>query len=125
MLSQWAGPKKIDGTPIWYGLGKDVSVTGSITDVAIVPTTCGTNGTCTAGDFTLAQDWIKYFLVKDEAADVSQLTHREFQDLSHAAVQQYDSIIGTNDPDLNSFRTRGGKMITYHGTVSSCQNIKA
>lgn len=58
--------------------------------------------------------------MKDETADVSQLTHEDFQELAHSSTQQFDSIIGTNDPDLSAFRIRGGKMITYHGTVGSC-----
>jgi hypothetical protein len=34
-------------------------------------------------------------------------------------VQQYDSIVGTNDPDLSAFRDAGGKIVSYHGMVSS------
>jgi hypothetical protein len=35
--------------------------------------------------------------------------------LSHLGVQQYDSIIGTRDPDITAFRDAGGKMLTWHG----------
>ncbi|ATY60496.1 feruloyl esterase b precursor [Cordyceps militaris] len=119
MEGTWRGPTKIDGSPIWYGLGKDVLVTGSMTDVAIVPIECQRNGSCTAGNFTLADDWIKYFVLKDADADTSALSHQEFDDVAHMSHQQYDSIIGTSDPDLSAFRRLGGKMITYHGTSDS------
>jgi len=56
--------------------------------------------------------------MKNSNADVSNLTQEEFDYVWRASVQQYDSIIGTNDPDLSAFQKRGGKMITYHGTVS-------
>lgn len=115
---QWEGPKDIDGKPIWFGLNKDVLVTGSTTDLPIVPTTCHDNGTCTAGEFSLASDWIKYFILRDADADLSDLTHEDFAEMAHMSVQQYESIIGTSDPDLSAFRKRGGKMVTYHGTVS-------
>lgn len=115
---QWEGPKDVDGKRIWFGLNKDVLVTGSTTDLPIVPTTCHDNGTCTAGEFSLASDWIKYFILRDADADLSDLTQGDFAGIVHMSVQQYESIIGTSDPDLSAFRNRGGKMVTYHGTVS-------
>lgn len=115
---QWEGPKDTDGVPIWFGLNKDVLVTGSMTDLPIVPTTCQANGTCVAGDFSLASDWIKYFILRDADADLSSLTQEDFADLARMSSQQYDSIIGTSEPDLRAFRKRGGKLVTYHGTVS-------
>ncbi|RII22925.1 hypothetical protein CUC08_Gglean013364 [Alternaria sp. MG1] len=30
-------------------------------------------------------------------------------------MQQYDSIIGSADPNLSDYRKAGGKIITYHG----------
>jgi hypothetical protein len=88
------------------------------TDQAIVPTTCTANGTCTGGSFELAQDWIKLFILKNANADISNMTHEESDRIAHDSVQQYDSIIGTNDLDLSQFRARGRKMISYHGMVS-------
>lgn len=45
------------------------------------------------------------------------MTHEEFDRYAHMGVQLYDSIIGTNDPDLSEFRARGGKILGYHGLV--------
>ena len=30
-------------------------------------------------------------------------------------MARYNSIMGTDNPDLTAFRARGGKMITWHG----------
>jgi feruloyl esterase len=32
-----------------------------------------------------------------------------------ALVQEFNSMIGTDDPDLSEFHDAGGKMITWHG----------
>ncbi|KAK3935404.1 putative feruloyl esterase [Diplogelasinospora grovesii] len=115
----WSGAKKLDNSSIWFGVNKDAVLTGSQTDPAVIPTTCNSNGTCTRTSFELAADWIKLFILKNSSATVSNLTHEEFDRIAHASVQLYESIIGTNDPDLSAFRDRGGKMITYHGTTDS------
>lgn len=101
-------------------MNKDAVLTGSQTDQSIIPTTCDSNGTCTRSPFELAADWIRLFILKNSSATVSNLTHKEFDAIAHASVQLYESVLGTNDPDLSAFRDRGGKMITYHGTVC-CQ----
>ena len=36
----------------------------------------------------------------------------EYVRLFQASVQQYDSIVGTSDPDLSQSRDAGGKIIT-------------
>jgi hypothetical protein len=93
-------------------------IIGSITDMAIIPTECQDNKTCTPGRFSLGDDWVKYFILKDADADTSSLSHQGFEDIARKSYQQYDSIIGTSDPDLSTFRRLGKKMITYHGIVS-------
>lgn len=118
MFRQWSGAKRVDNSSIWFGVNKDAVLTGKETDLAIVPTICTANGTCTGGSFELSQDWIKLFILKNSSADISNMTHEEFDRIAHASVQEYDSIIGTNDPDLSQFRARGGKMISYRGMVS-------
>lgn len=84
----------------------------------ILSTTCNSNGTCTAEDFALAEAWLKLFIYKNASADVSNLTHEDFDRVAHLSMQMYDSVIGTKDPDLSAFRKRGGKLVSYHGGVS-------
>ncbi|KAK2751232.1 feruloyl esterase b precursor [Colletotrichum kahawae] len=98
----WDGARRADNTTIWFGPSKEAVLTGSITDVAIVPTTCATNGTCTRGSFEIADDWFKPFLLKNSSASTANMAQAEFDDLAHLSVQVYESMMGTNDPDLSS-----------------------
>jgi hypothetical protein len=38
-----------------------------------------------------------------------------FELLWRQSVEQYGAVIGTDNPDLTSFRDRAGKVIIYHG----------
>ncbi|XDG07066.1 hypothetical protein ABKA04_006681 [Annulohypoxylon sp. FPYF3050] len=115
----WGGARRSDNSTIWHGPSKGSVLTGSITDIAIVPTTCTANGTCSRGTFEIAEDWVKLFLLKNSSATTTNLSYEEFDRIAHLSVQMYDSIIGTNDPDLSEFRARGGKLVGYHGTTDS------
>jgi len=66
---------------------------------------------------SLFDDWLRLFILKNSSAPTSGFTQEEFDQIADASVEEYDSIIGTNDPDLSAFRNRGGKMISYHGMV--------
>ncbi|KAF4870313.1 putative feruloyl esterase [Colletotrichum siamense] len=115
----WDGARRADNTTIWFGPSKEAVLTGSITDVAIVPTTCAANGTCTRGSFEIADDWLKLFLLKNSSASTANMTQAEFDYLAHLSVQVYESMMGTNSPDLSRFRARGGKLVGYHGTTDT------
>ena len=109
----------MDNSSIWFGVNKDASVTQSSINLGIIPTSCNSNGTCTASSFEIAVDWLKLFLLKNASADLSTMNHAEFDRFAQISGQMYDSIIGTNDPDLSAFKNRGGKLVSYHGAVSS------
>jgi hypothetical protein len=109
----------VDNPSIWFGVNKDASVTQSSINLGIIPTSCNSNGTCNATSFEIADDWLKLFLLKNASADLSIMNHEEFDRLAQISGQMYDSIIGTNDPDLSAFKNRGGKLVSYHGAVSS------
>ncbi|WYZ42469.1 hypothetical protein EsH8_VI_000168 [Colletotrichum jinshuiense] len=115
----WDGAKRKDNSSIWFGPNKDAILTGSITDISVVPTTCKANGTCTAGNAGLFSDWIKLFVLKNSSAPVTGLTQDEFDRIFDLGSKEYDSILATNEPDLSAFHQHGGKMITYHGMADS------
>lgn len=109
----------MDNSSVWFGVNKDASVTQSSINLGIIPTSCNRNGSCTASPFEIADDWLKLFLLKNASADLGIMNHEEFDRLAQISRQMYDSIIGTNDPDLSNFKSRGGKLVGYHGVVSS------
>ncbi|KAK6504533.1 hypothetical protein TWF481_006474 [Arthrobotrys musiformis] len=120
----WSGPKKFDNSDIWFGVGKDTSTTTSSIQQGIISTICDLNRTCNGGSFELAEAWIKLFILKNASSDLSNMNHGDFDRAAQLSTQMYDSIIGTNDPDLSAFRNRGGKLISYHGTADGIIPIK-
>lgn len=118
----WTGPTTSSGRRAWYGpnlqsrlTGATVN-TGTTADLGYAMTTCTANGTCSGVDAGLGDAWLTYFVNKNTTWDDLDITSQdEFVRMMHHAQQQFDSIIGTNDPDLTEFRDAGSKMITYHG----------
>lgn len=122
----WTGPRKPNGEFLWYGpdyqarLSASDSPTGTTSDLGYASTTCSSNGTCVGAPTGLGEAWLKFFVQKDPEWNYTLIDSvDEYARLFHASVQQFDSIIGTSDADLSSYRDAGGKLITYHGLVSS------
>ena len=116
----WQGMTTADGRPVWYGLAPDADLTGSNANYSgpagIVATNC-TNDGCVGTPLSLGLQWLQLFVARDAKADLSSLSRVEFDNLAHAGRQMYDSVIGTADPDLTSFRNARSKLITFHGLV--------
>lgn len=122
----WTGPQKSNGEFLWYGPGYQARLTGAdaaagtTADLGYATTNCSSNGTCVGVPTGLGESWLKFFIKKNPEWNYTLIDSvDEFARLFQASVQQYDSIIGTSDADLSSFRDAGGKLITYHGLVSS------
>jgi hypothetical protein len=111
----WTGAKSSTGRSIWPGVMPGASLTGPY---SIAGTECDSDGTCVGNPLSLYTDWIRLFVKKDPTYSLANMTQRDFEDIIHASIQQYSSIIGANDPDLSQFREAGGKLISYHGLVS-------
>jgi hypothetical protein len=112
----WNGARGANGTFLWYTPGHAANLTN--TDLGVAVTDCSTNATCTGQGVSLVTDWIRLFVEKDAKFDVTSMSRQEYERVFRAGVAEYDTIIGTNSPDLSAFRKAGGKMITYHGQVS-------
>jgi hypothetical protein len=120
----WTGPRKASGDFLYYGLDYQSRLTGSgdqstTAALGLAMTSCSSNGTCVGSPAGLGEAWLKFMVKKDPNWDFSKITSiEEYARLYQASAQEFDSIFGTFDTDLSAFRDAGGKMITYHGTVS-------
>ena len=102
----WDGPRREDGTFLWYGLprGADLNAlwTSRGTPLRPVP-------------FVISMDWFRYFLTQDPKFDGNTVTPAGYERFWDQSVDQYGSVFGTDNPDLTAFRDRGGKAIVWHG----------
>jgi hypothetical protein len=102
----WEGPRGQDGAVLWHGLARGADLSAL----------AGTSGSPLKGrPFSIPLEWFQYFLLQDPKWDYTTLTPAGFETLWKQSVEQYGSVIGTDDPDLTRFRDRGGKVIIYHG----------
>jgi len=102
----WQGPRRGDGSFMWYGLprGADLNALWTSRGAPLKPQ-----------PFGIALDWFRYFLTQDPKLDASRITPAAYERLWDQSVEQYGSVIGTDNPDLTAFRDRGGKAIVWHG----------
>lgn len=112
----WAGAKSRDGEAIGFSYPVGTPLTGLI---ALANTICppSSNGTtsCAGAPYPLVTEWMRMYVVKDPSFDPISLKYDEYERIMHHSVQEYDGILGSNDPDLSEFRRLGKKMITWHG----------
>jgi Tannase and feruloyl esterase len=108
-LATWSWPRTVDGKFLWYGLNKDAPL------AVLVNSTDGCNGTCFELPYPVKAAWISQFVQKDPNFNLSNISPRQYDSIFRQSINQYESIIGTNYPDLTDFRDVGRKMITCHG----------
>jgi hypothetical protein len=102
----WEGPRRQDGSFLWYGLPKGA-------DLNALWTSRGTPLKPQAMGITL--EWFRYFLAEDPKLDADSITRDRYERFWDQSVEQYGAVIGTDNPDLTEFRNRGGKAIVWHG----------
>lgn len=110
----WNGPVSSAGEQLWYGfnIGTDLS--------EIAAPNCTSDGQCFSSPSTAPILGIDLaFVTKNLTANVPDdlTSHKRFDYVYRSFKQQYDSLIGTHDPDYTDFQEAGGKIITYHGLV--------
>jgi hypothetical protein len=101
----WDGPKRRDGSFLWYGLPRGASFALS-----------ATGGTPPAGrPFEITLDWFRFFLTQNPDWNWQTITHEAYEQFWDQSVEQFGSVFGTDNPDLSAFRDRGGKIVLWHG----------
>jgi hypothetical protein len=106
ILRLWEGPRRQDGSFLWYGLPRGANLSALWTS----------RGTpLTPQPFGISMDWFRYFVTQNPDFDGNQVTPDLYERLWDQSVEQYGTVIGTDDPDLTAFRDSGGKAIVWHG----------
>ncbi len=102
----WDGARSRDGKLLWYGYTRGTNLSA----------VAGTEGTPLTGKpFTIAFEWVKFFLAQNPSYDRSMFTRDEFELFFSQSAELYGPIFSADDPDLARFRDRGGKLLITHG----------
>ena len=110
-VAVWEGPVSTSGKSLWYGMPSDTRMTLSFT-------ACEEDGSgCRGVPFQPSEAWLRYFLAKDPNVDLTSISHADYERMFNQSFRDYESIIGTSNPDLSDFRQAGGKMIMLHGLI--------
>lgn len=119
----WAGAKSPENDFLWFGPNMDARLAGNEAIGApgkqngLAQTTCQ-NGTCQATPVGLGDMWFPLFVQRNSSVNWQDYTVESYAELFEKGVRVFDGLIGTSNPDLSGFSAAGGKMITFHGTVS-------
>lgn len=81
----------------------------------LLSTTCTSVDNCTVTPFQIGYDWLTVFLVRNISVDVDAFTHEQWDGLFRQSVDEYTSVIGTNNPDLTALKKAGTKVLVWHG----------
>ncbi|KAK5464558.1 hypothetical protein LTS15_001120 [Exophiala xenobiotica] len=109
----WQGPVTANGSSAWYGILPGTNFS------SLAPTETFGNGTTIPQPFEISDSWYRNFLFKDPNYNTSNISYAQFPALTHQSHQEYDSVMGTADPDLSAFKARGGKMLTWQGLADN------
>jgi feruloyl esterase len=102
----WQGPRRQDGSFLWYGLQRGADFSG-------LSSTGGTPLTGRPNPITM--EWWRYFLTKDPQWEWNVLTPALYEQYWDQSVEEFSSVLATDNPDLSAFRDRGGKIVLWHG----------
>ncbi|CAH0017069.1 unnamed protein product [Clonostachys rhizophaga] len=102
------GPFDQDGQRLWYGLNLGAALDTLANTVVI-------DGARKGSSFFVNDAWIRYWLAKDPKYDLDQIDYTTLKILFTQSAKEYDTIIGSDNPDLSAFENAGGKLLVWHG----------
>ncbi|KAH7320715.1 Tannase/feruloyl esterase [Stachybotrys elegans] len=60
-------------------------------------------------------EFLTDFVLQDPGYDYSTIDESQFRELWDQSVADYDEIWGSSNADMDAFRQRGGKLLSWHG----------
>ncbi|KAL3482630.1 Tannase/feruloyl esterase [Aspergillus germanicus] len=116
------GPRFENGDFMWFGYepGTDLSAL-----VVLDPgCTADETGACTPAllsDPLTPLSWWKTFVLKDNGANVTSLTHTQYDQL-YLTLKKTLVPVAATEPRITVFQKAGGKMLTFHGLADDAIN---
>ncbi|KAL0938557.1 tannase and feruloyl esterase [Colletotrichum truncatum] len=120
----WKGPHNAEGTPLWLPKGYPIGApfTGRF---GLGNVNCSLpDQPCTGHPFLMSVEWIRNLVHKDPDYDVKGMRLADLEAAFTQSRQEYDGLIGANDPDLSEFKRLGKKMISWHGLADECVTMR-
>lgn len=111
----WHGIHNLHGNILWPGFGVATDITSGTASTICNDTQCSID---VSESYGIPANWLQLFVAKDPEFDLANLQLDEFLSMFNESKRDYDSIIGTSNPDLTAFSHAGGKLISFHGLVS-------
>jgi len=102
----WQGPRRQDGSFLWYGLQRGADFSG-LTSTGGTPLTGRPN--------PITMEWWRFFLNQNPQWDWSGLTPASYEQYWDQSVEEFSAVLATDNPDLTAFRDRGGRIVLWHG----------
>jgi Tannase and feruloyl esterase len=95
----WAGARGTDGSFLWYGLSRGAPL----------------NALGGTSPFPIAVDHFRYWIEQNPAFDWKTLSYSTYEQDFRRSQDLFNRVIGTDDPNLQTFRALGHKLIMWHG----------
>ncbi len=95
----WNGPRTAYGEFLWYGLAPGAPL----------------DAVAGAGPFPIGLDYHATWIKQDPSFDWRTLGYVGFEDAYRTSQALFHDVVGTDEPDLSSFRDAGGKLLMWHG----------
>jgi hypothetical protein len=102
----WEGPRRQDGSFLWYGLSRGAAFNG-LSNTGGTPLTSQPNG--------ITLDWWKYFIMQNPQWTPTALTPAAYEQAWDQSVEQFGPVFATDHANLTPYRARGGKIVMWHG----------
>lgn len=101
------GPRRSDGSFMWYGLLKGTRFSGI---AATVP-----NGQAGWIGAPLSTAYIADWLMQDPSWNWMTLTQAGYEQLFDQSYEEWNASNGSDNPDLRAYAQHGGKLLIWHG----------
>jgi feruloyl esterase len=102
----WGGPRRRDGSFLWYGLPRGADFTGL----------SGTGGSpLEPRPNPITLEWWRFFLNQNPSWDWKTVTRASYEQYWDQSLEEFSAVLATDNPDLTAFRDRGGRIVMWHG----------